>query len=119
MSDLANTNVIIIVFAMNGCPACMEYTPRLVKQIEGFQKLGHPFVFYANGMKLEPGQIPVCIYDANSTDPGLVALADHHQVQALPTTVFMSRRTNTHRQEGALNDAEIYTTLCIALEHNR
>lgn len=119
MTDLANTNAIIIVFAMDGCPACMDYTPRLVKQVEGFQKLGHPFVIYTNGMKLAPGQIPICIYDADSTDDSLVELANHHQVQNLPTTLFMSRRTGTHRQEGGLADTEIYQMLIAALENNR
>lgn len=119
MGDLDNTNVVIVVFAMDGCGACEEYLPKLLAQVEAYQKLGHPFVVYELGMRLQPGQIPVCIYDAQSEDPSVVAFADQHNVTGLPTTLLLPKRGKGQKWEGGLDATGIYGVLNLASQANR
>jgi len=112
-ADLRNVKSLIIVFAMKGCPACEEYTPKLVQFVQGFQAHGIPFVFYTHG-ELAPGQIPVLVYDAAAQDPDVQALADQYKVEALPTTVLLARNARPVKLEGALEDNQIYELLASA-----
>jgi len=119
MSDLSRTNVVVIVFAMNGCPACGDYIPKLQKTINAFQMAGYPFVVYEIGMNLQPGQIPVLIYDATSKDPGVQALMDQHKIEALPTTLLLPRAGRSGRWEGDMSEDDIRGVLGFATAVNR
>lgn len=119
MSDLDQTNVVVVVFAMPGCGACEEYLPRMYSAIEYYQKLGHPFVVYDLGMKLKPGQIPVCVYDSTSTDPGVQQLADQHKISGLPTTLVLVRHGRNGRWEGGIDNETLVGALNSACTSNR
>ena len=119
MDPLAQTKVVIIVFAMHGCPACEDYLPRLYRQLEGFQKLNQPFVLYQDGLAIQPGQIPVMVCDSNSRDPSVVDLADRHQIHALPSTILLPRYGFPAKYEGGLTDVQIYSLLNAAIATNR
>jgi len=119
MSDLQATKVVIVVFAMPGCPACADYQPRFTKQVEGFKHYGAPFVFYTPGQKLAPGQIPVVILDGTSQDPSIVSFADLYQVSAMPTTILLTYNAPPYRAEGAISDQEVYDLLSSAVHANR
>jgi hypothetical protein len=118
MDPLANTKVVIVVFAMHGCPACQDYLPRLYRQVEGYQKMGHPLVIY-QGETLAKGQIPVMVYDSTSQAPDLQNFANLHKIENLPTTLLLPKIGGSERREGALTDQEIYTLLntAIAINH--
>lgn len=118
-ADLSHTNILILVFAMPGCPACHEFLPKLQKQIVGYQKLGHPFVLWEGSGSLKPGQIPVVILDSTTKDAEVQALADKHQITGLPTTVLLPKVGFPAKYEGALNDGQIYDLLNIAIATNR
>lgn len=117
-ASLEHTKALIVIFAMPGCPACEEYTPRLERQVEGFQKLGHPLVFHDAGCEIAPRTIPILVYDTTSKDPELVALCDLHKVTALPTTMLMTR-SGIYKTEGGLSDQQIYDMLSHAVSANR
>lgn len=117
--NLDQTNVLILVFAMPGCPACHDYLPRLTKQIQGFQKLGHPFVIYENGVVLLPGSIPVVVLDSTTKDPEVQALCNQHEISNLPTTVLLPKVGYPAKYEGSLNDQQVYALLNAALATNR
>jgi thioredoxin-related protein len=119
VSNLQATKVVLVVFAMDGCPACADFTPRFTKQVEGFQHYRVPFVFYSPGQKLLPGQIPVLILDGTSQDPSVVSFADQYQVSAMPTTILLTYNAAPYRVEGAISDQEIYDLLSTAAATNR
>lgn len=110
--------VALIVFAMPGCPACHEFLPRITRQIQGFQKLGVPFVFYETGTTIRPGQIPVIVVDSTSTDPSVIALADQHGITALPTTIVLPRYGQPERIEGAVDEQSTYELLMRVYQMN-
>ena len=117
MDPLANTKVVIIVFAMHGCPACEDYLPRLYGQIEGYQKMGHPFVIY-QGAGLAKGQIPIMVYDSTSQEKSLQDFANLHKIENLPTTLLLPKVGHSTRYEGALSNQQIYTFLNNAIALN-
>lgn len=116
--SIEKANVAILVFAMPGCPACHEYLPRLYRQIEGFQKLGHPILVY-EGQAVERGTIPVVVIDSTSQEPSVQSLCDKHKIHALPTTVLLPKYGMPMRWEGALPDQDVYNLLNGALGANR
>jgi thioredoxin-related protein len=117
---LANVKSMIIVFAMNGCPACEEFKPRFEKTIDTWRRKHQvPFVWFRQGHVFAPGQIPVLIVDAASTDPSVVALADQYQVSALPSTVLFTRYGAPVKLEGALDDQQLYELLVAAANASR
>lgn len=118
-ADLTHTNVLILVFAMPGCPACHEYLPKLNKQIVGYQKLGHPFVMWELGGRLKPGDIPVVILDSTTPDAEVQALADQHGITGLPTTLLLPKLGYPAKFEGALDDDKIYNLLNAAIATNQ
>lgn len=105
--DLRNTRVIVVVFAMDGCGPCEEYVPRLRKQVEQLRANGAPFVVWVPGTPLQPGTIPVLLYDAASADPVLTAFADKLKISATPTTCVLTSKGGVERHEGALGQAEL------------
>jgi hypothetical protein len=119
MSDLSRVNAVLIVFAMPGCGACEDYLPRFQRQLEGFQRLGHRFVYHSTGKPIAPKTIPVLIYDATSTDQGIQALADQYGVSGMPTTVLITRGRGSSKHEGSLDDGEIYDVLVEAATAGR
>lgn len=103
---------------MHGCGPCEEFLPRFTKHVERFQRSGYPFVFVRPNTKLEPGQIPVMIYDAGADDGELQTLADRLGVAATPTTAMLTRR-DTMKIEGSMEDAQIDELLYAATQANR
>lgn len=117
--SVARSRIVILVFAMPGCPACHEYLPRLQMQVKGFQKLGQPLVYYEPHMVTADGDVPIVIVDSTSPDPSVQRVADQYQVHALPTTILMPKVGHPAKFEGALDDQQIYELLNVALASNR
>lgn len=118
MSNVSPINVAIVVFAMPGCPACEGYLPKLLKQVEGYRKLGYPFIVYEIGYALQPGQIPVLVYDLTSADPSVQAFANQHKIENAPTTVLLPKVGYPARFEGDIGDDGIYKMLNMAVASN-
>ncbi len=107
---------------MPGCPACHDYLPRLTRQIEGFKQYKIPFEIYDDASKIPDkipeGTIPVFVYDATSPDPELQAICNRNGITGMPTTLLMTRSTQTIKIEGAVDDAQIYQLLIAASSAN-
>lgn len=118
-ADLSNTKVLIVVFAMPGCPACKDYLPKFQEQLTAFQEHGHPFVVWEEGSDpLAPGQIPVMIYDATSSDKGIQDFANKYDVTGLPSTIFLPRVGGHHKLEGDQDPDTIYRLFATAVAAN-
>ncbi len=117
--SLDHTKSAIVVFAMDGCPACEEYLPKFRHLVDSFMAHGQPFVYYELGMPLPPGLIPVIILDGASDDPSIISFADQHDISALPTTLLLRRTARPAKLEGAIEDREIYDALVSACIANR
>ena len=118
MIDLAQTNVVVIVFGMEGCGACEHYIPRLINEANQLAAQGFPFVVEP-AAPLVPGQIPIMLYDAASDDKGVIELADRYKVHATPTTIVMMRGPGSFKCEGSLANNQIQWLLMMASEANR
>ena len=116
--SLENTNVVIVVFAMPGCPACEDYLPRLHKQIDGYRKLGYPFIVHDGESELPVAAIPILIYDATSQDQSVQSFADRHKITGLPTTIVLPRYGVVTKYEGTLTNEQIYGILNMAIATN-
>jgi hypothetical protein len=116
--SLENTNIVIVVFAMPGCPACDDYLPRLHKQIAHYAKLGYPFIVHDGESDLAAGSIPILIYDATAKDESVQSFADRHKITGLPTTILLPRYGVTTKYEGTLTNEQIYGILNTALATN-
>lgn len=88
LPDLSNENVVVILFKMEGCPACEEYEPR-------FQRIAEPY----------QGHFPILIFDV--TDPTMQAVADRLKVYGLPATFVLRRPVGLIRAEGNIDDHEL------------
>lgn len=117
MIDLAQTNVVVIVFGMEGCGACEHYIPRLKTEAEQLALQGFPFVVQPTS--LIPGQIPILFYDAASDDKTVQQLADRYEVHATPTTIVAARGPGSFKAEGSLANNQIQWLLMMASEANR
>jgi len=118
VSDVSQAKVLIVVFAMPQCPACHEYLPRFWKQVEGFQRLGYPFVPYAPSTNINRGDIPILVYDVTSKDPSVQQFADRFEVSSVPATVFLPKMGGFHKLVGAQDDETIYRLLLAATTVN-
>lgn len=116
--SLDHVKSLVLVFAMPGCGACEDYIPRLTRLVKGFQAYKVPFVLYTAG-EIPRGAIPVLIYNAAETDPGVQALADQYKIEGLPTTILLTRTTHPARLEGAISDEQIHEVLTAAAIANR
>ena len=116
--DLNQHRVAIFVFAMHECPACEHFVPRLVEQVATLQAQGVPLVVVDEGVAVQPGSIPVLVYDAASEDPAVQKLADRFQVEATPTTVVVARQ-GSFKCEGSLANNQILWLLNMATEANQ
>jgi hypothetical protein len=119
VTNLAGIKSVVIVFAMDGCPACADYQPRFARMVELFQQHGQPLVLYQIGMPLMPGQIPVVILDGASDDESVATLADGHNIEAMPTTLLLRTTAKPLKIEGAVDDQQIYAALASACLANR
>ena len=91
--------VAVVVFVMQGCPACHEYAPAVQA-----------------AQRRHPG-IPVYILDAASRDPSIKALADRHDIRATPTTLVLRRPAGVIKVEGSLDGATLEQLMQIAERH--
>ena len=120
MADpLKHTKAMIVVLAMPDCPACIEYKPRFEKMVDHFVAHGVPFAYYEPGQAIAKGMIPVLIVDATSTDPNVQQFCDAHNVDAMPTTILLTRSIAPQRIQGSISDDEIYQLLSAAQIANR
>lgn len=86
---------IVIVWGMNGCPACEEYTPRF-RRIAGR---------YARC-------VPAVVIDSEQYEQA----SDHYRIRATPTTMISRYgRRSLHHIEGSAPDAEIERLFQIAM----
>ena len=76
----------VIVFVMDGCPACEQYLPRLHDKAR------------EHGIKLN-------VY--NVEDRRGSAIADDHRVRATPTTIGRNSRGALKRKVGAMENADL------------
>ena len=118
MIDLANTRVLLVVWAMPGCGACDEYMPVFTERVENARKVhGVPFKIVSANQKVAPGEIPVLFYDAAAENEGLQDFADRLGVTATPTTCMMTHHGTT-KIEGAIPPDEIDQLLYAAHRAN-
>jgi thioredoxin-related protein len=110
MHSLDNYNVIVVVFGLEGCPACADYTPRLLDRLRQRDNANDFFVYQG---ALE-NKIPVLFYDGGSEDEKVQAFADRYKVNAMPTTLVLRRGTGVLKAEGALDDGRINALLGLA-----
>ena len=120
MIDLGHTRVLLVVFGMPGCGACDEFVPKFLQQVEAYKQRGVPFrVISASDKKVEPGEIPVMLYDAAADNEGLQDFADKLGISATPTTCMLTRWSGTTKIEGAISPAEVDGLLQAAVRANR
>jgi thiol-disulfide isomerase/thioredoxin len=96
--DLTQYNVVVVVFVMEGCPACHAYVPV-------FQNVARQF----------SDSVPSFIVDANSAQGG--PLADRFMIAATPTTMILRKPAGALRAEGALPEAEVAEMFKFAAAH--
>lgn len=119
MIDLDKQKVVVIVFAMGECPACENYLPRFISEVEALRAHGYPFVVYVPGQPIAPNAIPVLVYDAGSPDATIQGIADRYGVSATPSTLVLTRGPGSFKTEGALANNQISWLLNMANEANR
>lgn len=83
-----NPNVVLVVFVMEGCPACEAFEPTVRKLATKYQSC-----------------ISTYIVDCN--DPKWSPLADKHKISATPTTILFKKRGIAGRKEGMMEEAEL------------
>ncbi len=86
--DLSGYNVVVVVFAMKGCPACADYEPRIRAAAQRYA----PWV-------------PTLVLDAN--DQHHDSMCTLYGVKFTPTTLILRRPTGVLKWESALSDQEI------------
>lgn len=111
--NVQNCRAVIIVFAMAGCPACEDYKPRLVREVERWRAQHAPFLIVERdeGQTFAHGEIPVILIDAEAEHDFIQGLADQYKIQGVPATLLLTHRAAPEKLEGALDDREIYDLL--------
>lgn len=84
-------NAVVILFTMDGCPACADYAPKFDRIAAAYEASG----------------VPVYRYDADDERPDVQHLVKRLNVQATPTTFVLRRGPGEIRQEGDLEEYEI------------
>jgi hypothetical protein len=105
--DIAQCPAALIVFAMESCPMCHEYVPRLLARVEAYRASGAPLVVHDEGDAVPPGSIPVLIYDVAAPDPALQALATQFEANSMPATIALVRGHGAFKSEGSLGEYQI------------
>lgn len=117
MINLEAQNVVVLVFAMQECPACEHYLPRLVAEAENLNAQLKGVSFVVNPETQPPaGVIPILVFDAAATDAAVQQIADRYEVQATPTTVIAVRGPGSFKVEGSLANNQIQWLLLMATE---
>lgn len=109
--NLERCSAVIVVFAMDGCPACEDYKPRLVRQVKRWQQHGARFVVAERPQEFSPSVIPVLLLDAQNANPQIQDVANQYGVTGLPTTILFRRWHGPTILEGAIGDREIEAML--------
>jgi len=101
VTNLVEARVVILVFTIPGCEACLEYKPRFIRAVQHYRQqvpaLQH---------------VPIFMYDAN--DPRCAEIATRLGVYNVPVTFVLRRPTGVARLEGGAPDSEIARLLGIA-----
>jgi thioredoxin-like negative regulator of GroEL len=92
---LDNARVVVVLFTLEGCPACAEFKPR-------FRRLAEAYSQY----------MPIIMADAN--DPRFTGLADRLQVREVPATFALRRPSGALRILGNVPDTHVRHLLDIA-----
>ncbi len=116
--DLRNTKAVIVVFAMHGCGACDTYLPKFMDRVEAHAAHGAPFRVWSPGEPIQPGVIPILLYDAASKSDELQDLADRLGITATPSTCLLTR-TSVNKIEGDIPLADLDRLLTSAQHANR
>ena len=91
--------VVVVVFHMDGCPACEAFLPKFRAIAPQYGPLSE------NGPMAVTGRgVPSGIYDANKFDP----LAERFDIRATPTTLVLRRPYGQLREEGDLDERTIH-----------
>jgi protein-disulfide isomerase len=91
--------VVVLVFHMDGCPACEAFLPKFRAIAPHYGPLSE------NGYMAVTGRgVPSGIYDANKCDP----LAEHFNIRATPTMIVARRQASQLREEGDLDERTIH-----------
>jgi thiol-disulfide isomerase/thioredoxin len=90
--DLRNSPIVVVLFTLEGCPACEEYKPRFAKIAKTYQ-----------------GHVPVVFADAN--DPKFQDLAERLNVEAVPATFMLRRPRGMIRMVGSVSDQQVHWLL--------
>jgi thioredoxin-like negative regulator of GroEL len=93
--DLNQAPVVVVLFKMEGCPACAEYEPRFRKFAAAYGSC-----------------VPTLIVDV--TDERYIPLADRLGVTGVPATFVLRRPRGVIRLEGAVSDRQIQGLLDVA-----
>lgn len=91
LRDLSNKNVVVMVFAMEGCGHCEEFLPRFWPKAEKYLAMG----------------MPVFCYNLASEDPSIQAIATRYEIDSAPTTIVLKRGTGALKLSGGYNDETI------------
>ena len=92
---LDQPRVVVVLFTIEGCPACNEYKPRFARVASAFQ-----------------GQVPILMLDAN--DPRNANLANRLNVRGVPATYALRRPTGLITMVGSVPDEQIAWLLGVA-----
>lgn len=85
----------VVVFTMQGCPACAEYKPR-------FQRIARPYAT----------TVPILMADV--ADPRFASLADRLGVAEVPATFLLRKPYGIIRAVGSVPDAQIQWIMNVA-----
>lgn len=94
--DPRTSPVVVVLFTLEGCPACEEYKPRFAKIAKMYQQY-----------------VPVILADAN--DPKFADLAERLKVEAVPATFMLRRPRGMIRMVGGVPDHQIHWLLSTAV----
>lgn len=84
------TNPAVFVFLQEGCPACTEFKPRIMRLAHPYRSRGYPIGFY----------------DLAQRGPA-TRLGNGLGIKATPTTVVMDSAGRLQHHVGAITDAVI------------
>lgn len=83
------SNIIVIVFSMEGCGACEAYAPT-------FQRVA-----------ASRPDVRSYVYDCNDQRPEVQQLVERFKISSTPTTLVLRRGPGEIREEGELEEAEL------------
>lgn len=102
--------VVVLVFHMEGCPACEQFLPKFRAIAPHYGPLSENSYMAVTGRGVPSG-----IYDANKFDP----LAERFDIRATPTMLVARRQERPVREEGDLDERTIHGMFQWALAQQR